>query len=48
MKDESPSDFGFALRRRKAFLSLPYLALETHVLAQYIAGLGSVGLQKFV
>lgn len=50
MKDESPSDFGFALRRLslKAFPTLPYAALETHILDQFIAGLGSVELQKFV
>ena len=49
-KDESPSDFGFALRRLsiKAFPSLPYSALETHVVDQFIAGLGSTELQKFV
>ena len=49
-KDESPSDFGFALRRLslKAFPTLPYSALETHVLDQFIAGLGSPELQKFV
>ena len=33
MEDKSPSDFGFALRclSLKAFPSLPYSALETHV-----------------
>ena len=50
MKNESPSDFGFALRRLslKAFPTLSYSALETHVVDQFIAGLGAVELQKFV
>ena len=50
MKDESPSDFGFALRRlgQKAYPSVPYSGLEAHVLDQFISGLGSIELQKHV
>lgn len=48
--DESPSDFGFALRRlgQKAYPSVPYSGLEAHVLDQFISGLGSIELQKHV
>ena len=49
-KDENPSDFGFALRRlgQKAYPTVPYAALEVHILDQFISGLGSVELQKHV
>ena len=50
MKNECPGDIGLALRRLslKAFQSLSYSALETHVVDLFIAGLGAVELHKFV
>ena len=49
-KGESPSDFGYALRRlaQKAFPATPYTALEVQIIDQFILGLGSVELQKHV
>ena len=49
-KNENPSDFGFALRRlgQKENPTVPYAALEVHILDQFISCLGSVELQKHV
>lgn len=50
IKGESPSDYGYALRRlgQKAFPSLPFAALEVQIIDQFISGLGSIEIQKHV
>lgn len=49
-KGESPSDYGYALRRlgQKAFPTLSFPAIEIQIIDQFVAGLGSMEIQKHV